>query len=129
MPSASGSRASPRERWPSSNAAHARRRSFQRGRRASCRRRTSDTCAPSCSTTWAATTRRCAWYGTFGENSPYDLVYLAPSLYRQAQIYDARRQKAQAIERYKRFVELWKNCDPQLQSFTTNAKMRIARLQ
>jgi tetratricopeptide (TPR) repeat protein len=70
-----------------------------------------------------------AWYGTFAENSPYDLVYLAPSLYRQAQIYDARKQKPQAIERYKRFVELWKNCDPQLQSYTTNAKMRIARLQ
>jgi len=26
-------------------------------------------------------------------------------------------------------VELWKNCDPQLQSFTANAKLRIARLQ
>jgi DNA-binding SARP family transcriptional activator/TolB-like protein len=70
-----------------------------------------------------------AWYGTFAENSPYDLVYLAPSLYRQAQIYDARKQKALALERYKRFVALWKDCDPQLQSLTTNAKMRIASLQ
>ena len=69
------------------------------------------------------------WYGTFGENSPYDLIYLAPSLYRQAQIYDARGQKSAAIERYKRFVALWKGCDPQLQSLTTNAHSRIARLQ
>jgi DNA-binding SARP family transcriptional activator/tetratricopeptide (TPR) repeat protein len=69
------------------------------------------------------------WYGTFGENSPYDLVYLAPSLYRQAEIYDARGQKKEAIERYKRFVELWKDCDPQLRSLTTNATFRIGRLQ
>jgi DNA-binding SARP family transcriptional activator/tetratricopeptide (TPR) repeat protein len=69
------------------------------------------------------------WYGVFGDNSPYDLVYLAPSLYRQGQIYDARGQKALAVDRYKRFVELWKEADPQLQSFVTNARVRIAQLQ
>ena len=69
------------------------------------------------------------WYSTFAENSPYDLVYLAPSLYRQAQIYDTRGQNALASERYRQFVELWKDCDPQLQPLTTNAKARIARLQ
>ena len=30
------------------------------------------------------------WYSTFAENSVYDLVYLAPSVYRQGQIYDGR---------------------------------------
>ncbi|MEP6730291.1 MAG: BTAD domain-containing putative transcriptional regulator [bacterium] len=69
-----------------------------------------------------------AWYRTFAENSPYDLVYLAPSIYREAQIYDARGQRAQAVERYKRFIELWKDCDPQLKSWTTDAKTRVARL-
>ena len=69
------------------------------------------------------------WYGSFGENSPYDLVYLAPALYRQAQIYDARGQKALAVERYRRFVELWKNCDPELQSLTSSARERIALLR
>jgi DNA-binding SARP family transcriptional activator/tetratricopeptide (TPR) repeat protein len=69
------------------------------------------------------------WYGAFGDNSPYDLVYLAPSLYRQAQIYDARGQKAMAVERYKRFVELWKDADPQLQPIVASAKSRIALLQ
>ena len=42
---------------------------------------------------------------------------------------DARTQKALAVERYRRFVELWKNCDLQLQPLTINAKERIARLQ
>ena len=69
------------------------------------------------------------WYATFAENSPYDLVYLAPSLYRQAQIYDARGQNALASERYRQFAELWKDCDPQLRPLTTNARARIARLQ
>ena len=69
------------------------------------------------------------WYATFAENSPYDLVYLAPSLYRQAQIYDKRGLKTLAIERYRRFVELWKDCDPQLQPLTSDAKASISRLQ
>ena len=69
------------------------------------------------------------WYSVFGDNSPYDLVYLAPSLYRQAQIYDARGQKVLAVDRYKRFVELWKDADPQLQPLVAGAKARIARLQ
>jgi tetratricopeptide (TPR) repeat protein len=69
------------------------------------------------------------WYGVFGDNSPYDLVYLAPSLYRQAQIYDARGQATLALDRYKRFVALWKDADPQLQPLVASARERIARLQ
>ncbi|MEO8336406.1 MAG: BTAD domain-containing putative transcriptional regulator [bacterium] len=69
------------------------------------------------------------WYGTFGDNSPYDLVYLAPSLYRQAQIYDARGQKALAVERYKRFVDLWKDADPQLQPMVASGRARILALK
>jgi tetratricopeptide (TPR) repeat protein len=69
------------------------------------------------------------WYAAFGDNSPYDLVYLAPSLYREAQIYDARGQKALAVEKYKRFVELWREADPQLQPLVVSARERIARLQ
>ena len=70
-----------------------------------------------------------SWYGTFGENSPYDLVYLAPSLFRQAQIYDARGEKALAMQRYARFLELWKNCDAELRPMTTVAQQRLAALR
>ena len=69
------------------------------------------------------------WYSVFGDNSPYDLVYLAPSLYRQAQIYDARGQKVLALDRYKRFVELWKDADASLQPMVSSARQRIAQLQ
>lgn len=69
------------------------------------------------------------WYATFAENSPYDLVYLAPSLYRQARIHDARGERALAAERYAQFVELWSSCDPQLRPLVTQASERIARLR
>lgn len=69
------------------------------------------------------------WYGTFGENSPYDLVYLAPALYRQGQIYEARGQKAQAARRYTRFLRLWKDADAELQPLVTDARTRLARLR
>jgi tetratricopeptide (TPR) repeat protein len=69
------------------------------------------------------------WYRTFGENSPYDLVYLAPSLFRQAQIYDARGQRALAIDRYSQFIALWKDCDAELRPMRTTAELRLSALR
>ena len=68
------------------------------------------------------------WYGSFGENSPYDLIYLAPSLYRQAQIHQARGQSALAKQRYARFVELWKGCDAEMQPMIADARAQLAKL-
>jgi tetratricopeptide (TPR) repeat protein len=68
------------------------------------------------------------WYGTFAENSPYDLVYLAPSLYRQGQIYDARGETGLAEGRYARLVALWKDCDPEFRAVTEDARRRMAVL-
>jgi hypothetical protein len=69
------------------------------------------------------------WYSTFGENSVYDLVYLAPSIYRQGQIYDGRGEKALAAERYSRFLELWRNCDTEFRPLTSDASLRLAALR
>jgi DNA-binding SARP family transcriptional activator/TolB-like protein len=69
------------------------------------------------------------WYGTFGENSPYDLVYLAPSLFRSAQIYDARGERALASRDYARFLALWKECDAELRPMTSIAEARLAALR
>ncbi|MDB4882858.1 MAG: hypothetical protein JWL95_1624, partial [Gemmatimonadetes bacterium] len=69
------------------------------------------------------------WYGTFGENSPYDLVYLAPSLFRQAQIYETRGARALAAQRYARFLDLWKDCDAELRPMTTLAASRLAAIR
>jgi hypothetical protein len=69
------------------------------------------------------------WYATFGDNSPYDLVYLAPSIYRQASIYDARGDSVRALERYSAFVALWAASDPELQPWVAQARRRIAQLR
>ncbi len=68
------------------------------------------------------------WYGTFGENSPYDLVYLAPALYRQGQIEERLGNRARAAARYASFLALWKDCDPELRALTADAARRLALL-
>ena len=69
------------------------------------------------------------WYGTFAENSPYDLVYLGPALLRQAQIHESRGERRLAVERYTRFVELWADCDEELRPLTALARARITALR
>ena len=49
-------------------------------------------------------------------------------LTRLAELYEAKGDKAQALEYYGRFVGLWKDADPELQSRVTEIKRRIARL-
>src|SRR4051794_2726969 len=68
------------------------------------------------------------WYATFAENSPYDLVYLAPSLLRQGQIYESRGDRVRAARSYRSFLELWSDCDPELQPMVTDARARLAAL-
>jgi tetratricopeptide (TPR) repeat protein len=53
---------------------------------------------------------------------------LAPSLRRVGELYEAKGDPRQAIEYYGRFVELWKNADPELQSRVRDVRERIARL-
>lgn len=69
------------------------------------------------------------WYGSFAENSPYDLVYVAPGLYREAQILESRGQRRQAAARYARFLELWKDSDAEFRPVTADARRHLAMLQ
>jgi len=65
------------------------------------------------------------WYGTFAENSPYDLVYLAPALYWQGRLLEERGERTAARARYARFVELWKDADPELAGLVEEARGRM----
>lgn len=69
------------------------------------------------------------WYGTFGENSPYDLVYLAPALYRQGQIEERLGNRVRAALRYASFLALWKDCDPELRPLMADATRHTAMLE
>jgi tetratricopeptide (TPR) repeat protein len=52
----------------------------------------------------------------------------APSLKRLGEIYEAKGDKAKAIENYTRFVDLWQDADPVLQPAVREVKDRIAKL-
>ena len=53
---------------------------------------------------------------------------LAPSLKRLGELYEAKGDRKKATEYYGRFVELWKNADPELQPGVKEVRGRLARL-
>jgi eukaryotic-like serine/threonine-protein kinase len=58
----------------------------------------------------------------------YDALYLASSLVRLGELYEARGERTRAIEYYSRFVELWKNADPELQPRVRAVKSKLEAL-
>jgi tetratricopeptide (TPR) repeat protein len=69
------------------------------------------------------------WYSSFAHVSMYDLVLLAPSHLRRAEIYERLGERDAARRHYARFIELWANCDPELRSQVDRAEQRLAELQ
>ncbi|MFL5493239.1 MAG: protein kinase domain-containing protein [Gemmatimonadales bacterium] len=57
-----------------------------------------------------------------------DSYELPPALKRAGELYEAKGNRRKAIERYSRFVELWKNADPELQPGVREIRERLARL-
>jgi serine/threonine-protein kinase len=68
------------------------------------------------------------WYGSFPEPGGYDLIYLAPSHLRRAEIYERQGEGELAALHYARFIELWEECDPELRPMVEAAAERLARL-
>lgn len=69
-----------------------------------------------------------AWYATIPEAGMHGLVYLAPSHLRRAQIHERRGERALAARHYARFVELWRDCDPELRPLVADARARVVAL-
>jgi DNA-binding SARP family transcriptional activator/TolB-like protein len=65
-----------------------------------------------------------AWYRSLS----YDLLYTGPAEFRQAQIYQRRGDRAQAIEHYSRFIRLWRAHDPAFEPVVQQARGALARL-
>jgi tetratricopeptide (TPR) repeat protein len=57
-----------------------------------------------------------------------DPYALAPSLKRLGELYEARGDRRRAADSYNRFVELWKNADPELQPAVREVRARLAQL-
>jgi len=65
------------------------------------------------------------WYETRSDLFIVDAMYLAPALYRAASIYEKRGNRSKAIAAYRGFIDLWKDADPELQPFVSNARERL----
>ena len=57
-----------------------------------------------------------------------DRYYLAPTLFRLGELYESANDTKRATEYYGRFVDLWRNADPELQPRVADARGRMARL-
>jgi tetratricopeptide (TPR) repeat protein len=57
-----------------------------------------------------------------------DSYTLAPSLKRLGELYETGGNKKKAAEYYTRFLDLWKNADPELQPTVRDVRTRLARL-
>jgi tetratricopeptide (TPR) repeat protein len=68
------------------------------------------------------------WFTHAFEGTPNELVYLAPSHLRQAELYERLGDRKQAVEHYSRFIQLWNSCDPELRPRVTEARARLASL-
>ena len=69
------------------------------------------------------------WFGSIAERAAFELVYLAPAHLRRAEIYDRRGNRDAAVEHYRRFIDLWRDADPELQPMVTRARERLAALE
>jgi len=65
----------------------------------------------------------------FFDRLDLDPVVLAGSHKRLGELYDAKGDRERAISHLSKFIELWKNADPDLQPAVTDAKRRLAKLQ
>ena len=54
---------------------------------------------------------------------------IAPAWRRLGELLEAKGDKQQAIEAYERFIELWRDADPDLQSIVRAVSERVARLR
>jgi tetratricopeptide (TPR) repeat protein len=54
---------------------------------------------------------------------------LAGMYKRLGELYEAKGDREKAVGHYLKFVELWKNADPELQPKVAAVKQRLARLE
>lgn len=68
------------------------------------------------------------WYSSFGEHWAFGRVYLAAAHRRQGEIAEKEGKRDEAVRHYSRFIELWKDADPELRAMLADARERLERL-
>jgi tetratricopeptide (TPR) repeat protein len=69
-----------------------------------------------------------AWYEALPEGNQ-EFVYLAPSHFKRAEIYERIGKPDSAAVHYARFIELWRNCDAELRPRVAEAERRLTQLR
>jgi tetratricopeptide (TPR) repeat protein len=65
---------------------------------------------------------------TVGDRLDWDPAWLAHSLKRLGELYETKGDHAKAVEYYGKFLDQWKDADPELQPVVRDVKQRMARL-
>lgn len=60
---------------------------------------------------------------------PTDATFLAGTYKRLGELWEAKGDQAKAVTYYAKFVELWKDADPELQPRVAEVRRRLARVQ
>jgi tetratricopeptide (TPR) repeat protein len=63
------------------------------------------------------------------DRSQYDAIYMPHILQRLGALYEAKGDRAKAIDYYERFVQLWRNADPELQPRVVAVRRRMESLR
>ena len=64
-----------------------------------------------------------------GQIPDFDAEFRAGSYKRLGELYDAKGNKAKAIENFEQFVEMWKNAEPELQPKVREVQDKLKRLR
>ena len=68
------------------------------------------------------------WFRSIAQRATYELVYLAPSRLRLAQIAESQRDTGRAARRYRGFLAAWRDADPELVPIVRGARQRLAQI-
>jgi DNA-binding SARP family transcriptional activator len=68
------------------------------------------------------------WYASLGNGSVTEIPLQALSHFRQAEIHERLKRRDQAGLHYARFIELWRDVDPEFRPLVDKARLRLASL-
>lgn len=68
------------------------------------------------------------WYETIGDPGPGDIHFVAPAHLRRAEIYERLGERENAALYYKKFIDAWRDCDPELRPLVERANRALERL-
>jgi tetratricopeptide (TPR) repeat protein len=69
------------------------------------------------------------WIETSFQGSPSEIVFLAPMHLLRGEIYEQLGDHQKALQHYRHFILLWRDCDPALKPRVEQAKIAVAQLE